>query len=64
MRELLKRLTELRDSARLSCATRHPDPGNEAYAMGFLQGRHLGIEDAITTVQTWLDDADRRKDEL
>lgn len=61
MRELLKKFLDLRESVRLVAAVSKPPPGGEGYHLGFLQGKHAGVEDCLTILKTWLEDEDHRK---
>lgn len=64
MRELLKILIQLRDESRMIAATKRPPPGQEAFTLGYVQGKHAGYEDALKVIQNWADDQDKSRDNL
>lgn len=65
VKRILDKLIELRDNALQAAVKRKPDGSqSEAYLLGFLQGKHAGLQEALDAFTAWADDEEEQQDNL
>jgi hypothetical protein len=63
LKVLIEKLLKAIEESKTQAVAMKPAPGrNASYTLGYVQGKFVGLNTALTLVQGWLEDEEQKED--